>query len=104
MTLTITDRLICSDLTHHTAKLVGQGDEAGWRVSWLPHQPLTLSQAEAAVNIAEAFERTPSDRGLEVWNDGFWPRVERWATQLGMNASLAEAIINSMPRSEEITD
>jgi hypothetical protein len=104
MTLTITDRLICSDLTHHTAKLVGQGDAAGWRVSWLPGQTLTLSQAEAAMNLAEAFSGMSAHRDLEVWNDGFWPRVERWAAQLGMNASLAEAIIKSMPRTEEITD
>ena len=43
--------LMTSDQTSHQAKCVGQG---GWVVSFLPGRTLTLEQATAALQAAEA--------------------------------------------------
>ena len=49
MNRTVTDKLIGSTDTPHTAERSG----SGWTVTWLPGRVLTPSQAEAAMNIAE---------------------------------------------------
>ena len=49
MNRTVTDKLICSTDTPHTAERSG----IGWTVTRLPGRVLTPSQTEAAMNIAE---------------------------------------------------
>ncbi|AYF75991.1 hypothetical protein D7D52_21535 [Nocardia yunnanensis] len=52
MAVQVVDRsLMTSDLTPHQAKSVGSG---GWVVSFLPGRTLTLEQAAAALQAAEA--------------------------------------------------
>ncbi|MEC3958264.1 hypothetical protein VMT65_34875 [Nocardia sp. CDC153] len=52
MAVQVVDRsLMTSDLTPHQAKSVGAG---GWVVSFLPGRTLTLEQAAAALQAAEA--------------------------------------------------
>ncbi|MEC3914367.1 hypothetical protein [Nocardia sp. CDC160] len=52
MAVQVVDRsLMTSDLTPHQAKSVGAG---GWVVSFLPGRTLTLAQAAAALQAAEA--------------------------------------------------
>ena len=56
MNRTVTDKLICSTDTPHTAERSG----SGWTVTWLPGRVLASSQAEAAMNIAEELGTIPA--------------------------------------------
>ena len=59
MALTINDRTMTSDRTHHTARLA-PGEQHQWEVSWLPGRRLTRNQAITAMTLAE--ESSPADR------------------------------------------
>ena len=74
MVLTITNHLIRSADTPHTADL---GDGGG-TVTWLPGRVLTEGQA-AAIEIAESASQIPADCNPEVYDEGFWSRVDAWA-------------------------
>jgi hypothetical protein len=91
--LTITDRAIRSTVTPHAAERAGAGDEDGWRVSWLAARLLSARQAEAAMLIAEAACDVDADCDPELYDEGFWSRLDAWAAQLGMPgpAALAQA-------------
>ena len=74
MALTITNHLILSADTSHTAEL-GDG---GCTVAWLPGRMLTEGQT-AAMEIAEAASQIPADCDPEVYAEGFRSRVDAWA-------------------------
>jgi hypothetical protein len=50
------------------------------------------------MHIAEAFGDGQLDCDPEVYDDGSWPKVERWAAELGPGASTAAALVTSMPQ------
>jgi hypothetical protein len=95
VTLTITSRIIRSPATRHIAELV-QGS-AEWRVSWLPARPLAQDQAVAAMELAEAVGQIPADCDPEVYDEGFWSRVDALAAKLGMSASAAVGRASKSP-------
>lgn len=55
MTLSITDTLITSDLTHHTATKSSRPQE--WVCSWTGSFPLSQAEAQAAMAMAELVAR-----------------------------------------------
>ena len=61
MTLAITDRIIRSLDTRHTASC--RPGAAEWQVTWLPGRILTQDQAAAAMELAEASGQMPADCG-----------------------------------------
>jgi hypothetical protein len=67
MALTITNHLIRSADTAHTAEL---GDGGG-TVTWLPGRVLTEGRA-AAIETAEAASQFPAGCNPEVYDEGFW--------------------------------
>jgi hypothetical protein len=79
MALTITNHLIRRADTAHTAVLGG----GGGTVTWLPGRVLTEGRA-AAIETAEAASQIPDDCNPEVYDEGFWSRVDAWAGQLGL--------------------
>ena len=90
MTLTVTDRMIRSAYTRHTATAWPvPGEPTLWTVTWLPGRNLTRDQAQAAMSIAEAVGRIPVDAGPEAWTAGLWERLDSWATVLGLSGPSA---------------
>jgi hypothetical protein len=71
--LTITDRIMRSPATRHTAEPSGDG----WAVSWLPGRTLTRSQAVTSMMLAQAVGRGVGDPS--------WPRLDGWAADLGLS-------------------
>jgi hypothetical protein len=88
--LTITDRAIRPTVTPHAAERTGEGC---WRVSWLAGRNLNAGQARAAMLIAEAACDLDADCDPELYDQGFWSRLDAWAAQLGLPgpAALAQA-------------
>jgi hypothetical protein len=90
MTLTVTDRMIRSVYTRHTATAWPVPDEPTlWTVTWLPGRNLTRDQAQAAMSIAEAVGRIPLDASPEAWTAGLWERLDSWAAVLGLSGASA---------------
>jgi hypothetical protein len=92
MTLTISDTLISSDRTDHSAEPwpVPKSEEPAtlWRVSWLPDQYLDHNQAITAMILAEVVSV-----GLEPC-DRRWLNVDGWAAELGLRVPVAVARIS----------
>jgi hypothetical protein len=85
-TLTITDRMIRSAYTRHTATAWPvPGEPTLWTVTWLPGRNLTQDQAEAAMGIAEEVGRIPVGAQPEAWTEGLWERVGTWAAAVGLS-------------------
>lgn len=85
MTLSITDILIMSDITPHTAAVVAAGEEDGWQVSWQRGVPLTRAQALAAVELAEIVARGRDDEPrTSNYAPLTWERVKKLAEVLGV--------------------
>ena len=97
MTLTVTDRIIRSAGTCHTARPDHPG-AAAWRVSWLPDRVLTRGEAVAAMQIAEAVGQMPADCDPEVYDDTFWDRGDAMAAVLGMAGATAVVLASEPPR------
>ena len=97
MTLTITDKMIRSASTPHTAEL--HHFEAGdaWRVSWLPQRLMDKPAAVAAMRIAEEVGQIPADCDPEVYDDKFWTRVDAWAAELGITGPDAVVRVSEAP-------
>jgi hypothetical protein len=87
--LTITDRAIRSALTPLSAERAGEG---GWRVSWLAGRVLSAGQAQAAMLIAEAACDLDAGCDPELYEPGFWSRLDQWAAQLDMPGPAALAL------------
>lgn len=75
MALTITDKVIRSELTKHTALCSRSGR---WHVSWLPGRTLDRGQAVTAMQIAQTV-----GSGIEP-GDRRWPHLDGWAAELGL--------------------
>ena len=91
MATTITDQLMCSTDTAHTARLTG----AGWEVSWLPGRVLDRNQAVTAMQIAAHV-----GRGVGLHDDPIWPHIDGWARELALTGPDAVARV-SEPQSAE---
>jgi len=86
VTLTITDRMIRSAYTRHTATAWPvPGEPTLWTVTWLPGRNLTRDQAQAAMSIAEAVGRIPADAGPEAWTASLWEHLDSQAAVLGLS-------------------
>ena len=92
MPLTITDDLITSDGTAHTARPIS-GHPDAWQVTWLPGQMISRNGAVTAMVLAEAASRGPRP-GHRIW-----PHVCNWAAELGLSGPAALALA-SAPQSE----
>jgi hypothetical protein len=75
MATTITDKLMRSTKTTHTARLT----DAGWEVSWLPGRVLDRNQAVTAMQIAAHV-----GGGVGLHDDPIWPHIDGWARELGL--------------------
>jgi hypothetical protein len=84
MALTITNHLIRSADAPRTA---GFGDGGGI-VTWLPGRVLTGGLA-TAIEAAGAASQIPADCHPEVYDEGFWSRVDAWAGQFGLTGPAA---------------
>lgn len=90
MTLTITDRMMRSAYTRHTATAWPvPGEPTLWTVTWLPGRNLTHDEAQAAMGIAEAVGRIPADAGPEAWTPGLWEHLDSSAAILGLSGPSA---------------
>lgn len=95
MSLTITDQIMRSADTAHTARNRGDGT---WEVSWLPKRTqLDRNQAISAMTIAEEVGRIPADCDPEVYDDAFWTRVDALADELGLSGPDAVARVSERP-------
>jgi hypothetical protein len=91
MALTINDRTMTSDRTHHTARLA-PGEQHQWEVSWLPGRRVTRNEAITAMTLAEESSPTQArDRNR------LWPHIQGWAADLGLTAEQAMTRINAPP-------
>jgi hypothetical protein len=92
MALTITNHLIRSPDTRHTA---GLGD-GGWPVTWLPGRVLTEGQA-AAMEIAGAASQIPAGCDPEVYDEGFWSLRTPGPGQPGLTGPAAVMQASEVP-------
>jgi hypothetical protein len=75
MATTITDRLMRSTSTPHTARRT----DDGWEVSYLPGRILTRSQATSAMLIA-----VRAGHGTGLHDHQNWQHINTWAAELGL--------------------
>jgi hypothetical protein len=92
MALTITNHLIRGADAPHIA---GFGNGAG-TVIWLPGRVLTEGRA-AATKTAGAAGQIPADCNPEVYDEGFWSRVDAWAGQFGLTGPAGIVHASGMP-------
>ena len=93
MALTITDQIMRSADTAHTATPSG----GEWTVTWLPGRNLTRSQATTAMMLAQMVGRIPADAGPEAYDSRFWARADAWAAELGLSGPDAVARTSEPP-------
>lgn len=94
MALTITDKIMRSDATPHTAEL--HHFEAGdaWRVSWLPRRLMDRNAAITAMTLAEQIDRN----GLWDYRDS--ANIDAGAAELGLTGPQAIEMIGSLPQQD----
>lgn len=76
----ITDTLMSSDLTGHSARWspdAAADGQGAWIVSWLPSRLLTRNQAITAMTLAETV-------GDDEVAHRMQPHVDGWAAELGL--------------------
>ena len=78
MTLTITDTVMTSDQSAHTARHAPSGR---WEVSWLPGQILDRNTAITAMILADTTTEPDLREGHPLW-----PHIQSWAEELGLTA------------------
>lgn len=85
MTLSITDTLITSDITQHTAQIRKPAVLVTWEVSWFWNSVgLTKDQAVAAMELAEIVARGRDDKETTNYAYLTWQRVKELAEVLGV--------------------
>jgi hypothetical protein len=82
MALTITDEIMRSDQTAHTARLGHFEAGDAWRVSWLPHRLMDRNAAITAMTLADLASQ---GEGISSHDDPRWPTVEALAAELGLS-------------------
>ena len=92
MALTITNHLVRSADAPRTG---GFGDGGGI-VIWLRSRVLTGGRA-AAMEAAGAASQIPADCNPEVYDEGFWSRVDAWAGQLGLTGPVGIVQASEVP-------
>ena len=95
MALMITNHLIRGADALHSA---GFGDGAGIVIR-LPGRVLTGGRA-AAMEAAGAASQIPADCNPEVYDEGFWSRVDAWAGQFGLTGPAAIMPASEVPGTE----
>jgi hypothetical protein len=88
MALTITDQIMRSADTRHTARPAGEG----WEVTWLPGRTLTRSQAVSAMQIA-----AKAGQGIDLSDDPVWPHIDGWARELDLTGPRAVVLASEIP-------
>lgn len=88
-TLTITDKIMRSTATRHTAAAA----DDGWTVTWLPGRRLSRNEAITAMAIAQVV----GGRGVGLSDDPIWPHVENWAAELGLSGANAVVRVSEPP-------
>jgi hypothetical protein len=91
MTLTITDKIMRSDQTPHTARLGHLEAGDAWQVSWLPHRLMDRNAAITAMTLADLVSE---GEGIGLHDDPRWPVVDALAAELGLNGPDAVARIS----------
>jgi hypothetical protein len=85
MALTITDNIMHSDVTSHTAELHRFEADDTWRVSLLPQRLMDRAAAITAMTLAE-LARAGDGIGLhDDYPDPRWPEVDALAAELGLS-------------------
>jgi hypothetical protein len=84
MALTITDKIMRSDQTPHTARLGHFEAGDAWRVSWLPQRLMDRNAAITAMTLAELVSE---GEGIGLHDDPRWPAVDALAAELGLSGS-----------------
>ncbi len=92
MALTITNHLVRSADAPHTA---GFGDGGGIVIR-LPGRVLTGGRA-AAIEAAGAASQIPADCNPEVYDEGFWSRVDAWVGQFGLTGPAGVVQASGVP-------
>ncbi len=98
MTLTITDTLITSDTTHHTAVK----SDAGWTVSWwnpdrLGDRVFDYNSAITAISLAEEVAKGRDDKSTSNFSCRRWLLISEWTRELGLAGLQAVAILEEWP-------
>jgi hypothetical protein len=95
MTLRISDQVMTSDATRHTAR---QLRPDVWTVSWLPGRLLDRNQATTAMVLAEKVAETVANDELHCGHR-LWPLIDQWAAELGLTGPDAVVRASEPPRS-----
>jgi hypothetical protein len=82
MALTITDKIMRSDQTPHTARLCHFEAGDAWRVSWLPQRLMDRNAAITAMTLADLVSQ---GEGISLNDDPRWPAVDALAAELGLS-------------------
>jgi hypothetical protein len=82
VTLTITDKIMRSDQTAHTARLCHFEAGDGWQVSWLSQRLLDRNAAITAMTLADLVSE---GEGMGLHDDPRWPVVDALAEELGLS-------------------
>jgi hypothetical protein len=90
MNLRISDTIMTSDQTAHTARHVPGRD--GWEVSWLPGQILDRNTAITAMTVAATTGEADLHEGHRLW-----PFIQSWAAELGLTGPEAIARASQPP-------
>src|ERR1019366_567403 len=93
MATTITDQLMRSTDTAHTAKHT----DAGWEVSWLPGRVLSRNEAVTAMQLAARV-----GRGVGLHDDPIWPHIDGWAAELGLTGP--DAVVRASESPDDLAD
>lgn len=91
MPIKITSDEMTSDLTLHTARAT----DDGWSVTWLPARALTWNEAITAMTLAEMVRGLLGDEANPSLR--YWPHIEGWAAELGIDAVDAVALASLPP-------
>lgn len=97
MTLTITDKIMRSDQTAHTARLGHFAAGDAWRVSWLPQRLMNRNAAITAMTVADLVSQ---GEGMGLHDDPRWPVVDGLAAELGLSGPDAVVRISETERHE----
>jgi hypothetical protein len=95
--LTITDKIMRSDQTPHTAQLGHFGAGDAWQVTWLPQRLMDRNTAITAMTLAELVSE---GGGIGLHDDPRWPVVDALAAELCLSGPDAVVRISETERHE----